>query len=372
MALLKLPALLLFVSLSLFAQADVQHEKELNIHKLASGITIPWGMAVVDNEKLLITQREGYLYILDLASNDLTEVAGLPDDIRVEGQGGLFDIQLSPDFDKTNLVYFTYNKNVDGLGATTLSRAKLDGNQLIDWQDLIVTESRTNNKVHYGGRITFDGNGHVFLSIGDRGERDNAQNLRNHAGSILRLNLDGSIPADNPFVGVSDIRPEIWSYGHRNPQGLFYNPDSNQLWAVEHGPRGGDEINLISPGHNYGWPVISYGKEYWAPLDVGEGTHKEGMDQPVKVYVPSIATSSLIQYRGNLFSGWKGKLLVGALKQQHLNVVSLDSKGKASDEEKLLRSLNARIRNVIEAADGSLFIATDAGAIYRITPEPED
>jgi glucose/arabinose dehydrogenase len=168
-------------------------------------------------------------------------------------------------------------------------------------------------------------------------------------------------------VSTENVLPEIWSYGHRNPQGLFFNPDTQQLWVAEHGPRGGDEINLVQPGKNYGWPVISYGKEYWAPLDVGEGTHKEGMEQPVKVYVPSIATSSLIQYRSSALPGWQGKLLVGALKQQHLNVISLSATGEVNDEQKLLRTINGRIRNVIETPQGALIVGTDAGVLYRIS-----
>jgi len=364
---LRLFPVLLLLLFSLTAKAEIQQENDLAIEKLASGLTIPWGMTFISETKLLITQREGRLTQLDLTTGQQSTINGLPDDIRVEGQGGLFDIQTSPDFADTGWLYLSYNKDVDGQGATTLSRARLNGHKLVDWTDLIITQSRTGNQVHYGGRISFDTNGHVFLSIGDRGERDSAQNRHSHNGSILRLNLDGSVPNDNPFVGTDEALPEIWTYGHRNPQGLFYNPDTKQLWAVEHGPRGGDEINLIQPGKNYGWPVISYGKEYWAPLDVGEGTHKEGMEQPVKVYVPSIATSSLIQYRGNAIPDWQGKLLVGALKQQHLNVISLSATGEANKEDKVLRRLNGRIRNVIESPEGALLIATDSGDIYRVT-----
>jgi glucose/arabinose dehydrogenase len=180
--------------------------------------------------------------------------------------------------------------------------------------------------------------------------------------------MDGSAPADNPFVNEENVLPEIWSYGHRNPQGLFYNPDNKELWSIEHGPRGGDEINLIEPGRNYGWPVISHGQEYWAPLPVGKGTHREGMEQPVQVYVPSIAPSSLIQYRGELFKGWQGNLLSGALVLQHLNRIELDNNNAAVNETRLLETLNSRIRNVIEAADGALLVATDQGDILRITP----
>lgn len=361
--------LLLSVTLSLpvTVSAEVTYENDLKLEKLATGLTVPWGIAVMPDNSLLITQRGNTLSHLNPNSGELQVISGLPDDVRVEGQGGLFDVQLSPDYRDSGWIYFSYNKDVDGEGATTLSRAKLRDQQLTDWQDLLVTQSRTDNNVHYGGRITFDEDSHVFLSIGDRGERDSAQDLSSHNGAVLRLKLDGSVPADNPFVSTENVLPEIWSYGHRNPQGLFFNPDTQQLWVAEHGPRGGDEINLVQPGKNYGWPVISYGKEYWAPLDVGEGTHKEGMEQPVKVYVPSIATSSLIQYRSSALPGWQGKLLVGALKQQHLNVISLSATGEVNDEQKLLRTINGRIRNVIETPQGALIVGTDAGVLYRIT-----
>ena len=353
--------------LTFSAQADITGDKDLNIEKIATGLNIPWGMAVLPDNQLLVTQRDETLSRVNLKTGETTEIIGLPDDIRVGGQGGLFDIRLAPDYQDSGRIYLSYNKDVDGQGATTLARARIEGNQLVDWQELIVTRSRTGNNVHFGGRIAFDGKGHVFLSLGDRGERDNGQKLSSHAGSIIRLNLDGSVPDDNPFVGKNNALPEIWSYGHRNVQGLFYNTRTDTLWAQEHGPRGGDEINLVKPGNNYGWPEISYGKEYWAPMPVGE-EKKEGMEQPVKMYDPSIAPSGLIQYQGDLFKAWKGKLLSGAMKLQHLNIVTLNDNNEAVDEQRLLRSLNSRIRNVTEASDGAILVATDAGVIYRITP----
>lgn len=357
--------------LAFSVNAEITRDKDLNIEEIASGLDIPWGMAVLPDNQLLITQRGGKLTRFNSDSGGTVEISGLPADIRVGGQGGLFDVRLSPDYRDSGWIYFSYNKDVDGQGATTLSRARLQDNKLIDWQDLIVTRSRTGNDVHFGGRIAFDQQGHVFLSLGDRGERDNAQNLGNHAGSILRLNLDGSVPGDNPFVGKDKALPEIWSYGHRNVQGLFYNSETGMLWAQEHGPRGGDEINLVEPGHNYGWPEISYGQEYWAPMPVGQ-ERKQGMEQPVKMYDPSIAPSGLIQYQGDLFQSWKGKLLSGAMKLQHLNIITLNHNNEAVDEKRLLRSLNSRIRNVIEAPDGALLVGTDAGRIYRITPATAD
>ena len=209
----------------------------------------------------------------------------------------------------------------------------------------------------------------MFFSIGDRGVRPNGQDLSTHAGSVLRLNLDGSVPEDNPFVKRSDSLPEIWSYGHRNPQGLSYDFQYKRLWLIEHGPRGGDEINLIRAGKNYGWPVISYGKEYWGPFSVGEAKAKAGMEQPIKYYVPSIAPGSLLLYTGGAFPEWKGHLFAGALKLQHLNRIQLNSLGQVDGEERLLENLNERIRSVTQSPEGWIYLSTDSGKIIRLAPE---
>ncbi len=360
-----------FVIVLMLFFTTLAYSDEFQIDTLASGLSVPWGMTVLPDGNLLISQRQGELNHLNLSTGKLTVISGLPE-IKVEGQGGLFDVALAPGYTDGSWIYFSYNKDVAGQGATTLARAKLDNFNLVNWQDLLVTRSRTKNKVHYGGRLTFDNNGHIFMSVGERGLRSNAQDLLTHAGSILRLNLDGSVPTDNPFVGNKDVLPEIWSYGHRNPQGLFFNHDTHQLWEIEHGPRGGDEINLIEAGKNYGWPVISYGKEYWSPLPVGKGTHQQGMEQPIKVYIPSIAPSSIIQYSGKAFLNWKGNLLAGALNLQHLNRIILDQNNQAIDEQRYLQSLNARIRNVVESPEGWLYIATDNGRILRIKPATDN
>ena len=208
----------------------------------------------------------------------------------------------------------------------------------------------------------------LYFSIGDRGNRPNGQNLETHAGSILRLNVDGSVPQDNPFVEVKGARNEIWSYGHRNPQGLFWDGDNQRLWSIEHGPRGGDELNLIERGANYGWPIISYGKEYASFSSVGEGTHKEGMEQPKKFYIPSIAPGSLIQYTGNAFPEWQGDLLAGALKLRHINKIKIDQEGNAIAEERLMEDLNERIRALLESPEGWIYFSTDSGNIYVMKP----
>jgi glucose/arabinose dehydrogenase len=338
---------------------------------LATGLGVPWGMAIMPDNTLLISQREGRLSLLNLNSGSLTDITGLPA-IKVSGQGGLFDVALSPDYANNQWIYLSYSKDISGQGATTLARAKIAGNSLIDWQDLLVTKSTTDTSAHFGGRITFDNKNHIFLSVGERGFRPNAQDLSTHAGSILRLNLDGSVPADNPFVNDKNALPEIWSYGHRNPQGLFFNKITEQLWEIEHGPRGGDEINLIKAGKNYGWPVISFGLEYYTPRAVGEGTEKAGMEQPIKVYVPSIAPSSIIQYMGNAFPQWHNNLLAGALKLQHLNRIVLDEHDQAVSETRLLRNVEGRIRNIIESPEGWLYVSTDDGRILKISPALAD
>ncbi len=328
---------------------------------------IPWGMVLIAPQRLLVTLREGRLFQVDLNGGRIKPIAGLPK-ILVEGQGGLLDIARPPRSEGQEWIYFTYSKSVSGGGATTLARAKLSGLQLSQWQELLVTRSVTSTGRHFGSRIAFDGAGHLFFSIGDRGERPNGQDLRTHAGSILRLNLDGSVPADNPFVADPQALDEIWSYGHRNPQGVVFDPRAKRLWAIEHGPRGGDEINLIQPGRNYGWPVISYGKEYWGPFKVGEGERRAGMEQPVKYYVPSIAPGSLLLYSGNAFPAWNGSLFAGALAMRHLNRVEIDPNGKAIGEERLLGELDERIRALLQADDGAIILSTDSGILLRITP----
>lgn len=344
-----------------------QAHPELRLERLAQGLGVPWGMSFLSARELVITGRRGRVHLLDIESLELRELQGAAA-VKARGQGGLLDVAAGPDYARTGWIYFTYSKAVDGEAATTLARARLQQYRLVDWQDLLVTDSATGEGRHFGSRIAFDGKGHVFFGVGDRGERDMAQDAGNHVGAIIRLNLDGSVPADNPFVAVAAARDEIWSYGHRNPQGLFFDRNSGRLWSIEHGPRGGDEINLVLAGRNYGWPVISYGKEYWGPVAVGEGTHKQGMEQPVKVYTPSIAPGSLILYQGKAFPGWRGDLFAGALKLQHLNRVELSASGEAIGEERLLEDFGQRIRALTEGPEGWIYLSTDSGDILRLRP----
>ncbi len=341
---------------------------KLDVEKIIDGLGVPWGITFISENKLLVTERSGSVLLIDLDTSKKVILKNTPKVLH-DGQGGMLDVTVSPDYRKNGWIYFTYVKDDEGEGITVLARAKLKQNSFIQWQDLLLTKSRTKESYHFGSRIAFDDKGHVYFGIGDRGIRPNAQNLTNHAGSILRLNLDGSIPNDNPYVKNKSVLPEIWSYGHRNPQGLSYDINNKRLWENEHGPRGGDEINLINPAVNYGWPEISYGKEYWGPFAVGEGTHRDDIEQPVKVYIPSIAPGSLMIYSGDAFPKWKGNLFSGALKLRHINRIVLNTKGEAIKEERLLRSIDERIRALVQSPQGWIYFSTDSGKIYRISPE---
>ena len=342
---------------------------ESDVELIAEGLGIPWGMTFINDQELIVTQKEGTISLVNIETKELRDITGVPE-IDIIGQGGLMDIALSPDFPSSNRLFFTYAKTLESNNeksyATSLAVAKLNNDVLIDWQDLFVSNVQNNENQHFGSRIAFDNSGHVFFTHGDRGDRDNAQDLSNHAGTILRLNLDGSVPEDNPFVGDANAQPEIWSYGHRNPQGLVFDQSSQRLWSNEHGPKGGDEINLIEKGVNYGWPIISYGSEYISGRQVGEGTEKDGYAQPMKFYVPSIAPSSLIVYSGNKFAHLRGSLLSGALVLRHLNIVNIDQSGLEVSEERFLETLLERIRNVVEGPNGDIFVATDSGSIYKL------
>ena len=347
--------------------------------QVATGLGIPWGMSFQSENEILFTERKGRLGILNIESGEVNYLSGLPE-IIANGQGGFMDVVKPTNNEIADWTYFTYVKPIDaaGNGETTLARAHVTSEGVQDWQDLLVTHSlfgvifdvtgiAWGSDRHFGSRIAFDDT-HLYFSIGDRGNRPNGQNLETHAGSILRLNVDGSVPQDNPFVDVEGARNEIWSYGHRNPQGLVWDSVKQRLWSIEHGPRGGDELNLIERGANYGWPIISYGKEYASFRSVGEGTHKEGMEQPKKFYIPSIAPGSLMQYTGEAFPEWQGDLFAGALKLRHINRIDLDPEGNVVAEERLMEDLNERIRALLESPEGWIYFSTDSGNIYVMKP----
>ena len=348
------------ISMLILLMANTVHAYE--VEKVSSGLSIPWGLVYIDGSTMLITERNGAIKRLNLLTGEHQTLAEIPD-VWAKGQGGLLDIALSP-FDD-NKIYVTYSKESDNKGSLTLASATYRSGLLSDWKDIFVSISQTDTNRHFGSRITFDKNS-LYLSIGDRGERENGQNTLNHAGSILRLYPDGSTPRDNPFVSNKNVLDQIWSYGHRNPQGLFFDHKTQHLWSIEHGPRGGDEINLIKKGANYGWPITSHGKEYWGPISVGEATDKEDIESPIKVYIPSIAPSSLILYRGDKFPELNGKLLSGALKLTHINVVTLNKDGDDIAEDRILLNLGERIRDIEVSPDGEIFFSTDSGNIYKL------
>lgn len=332
--------------------------------KVMSGLLVPWGMSFVSNDQLLVTERNGDIVLVDLKTQTKTSLLHVAS-VAANGQGGLLDVARSP-HDPT-VFYFTYSKQHDSGVDTTLAMASWDGKTVTAWRDVLITVSNSTTTRHFGSRIAFDAT-HLYFTIGDRGMRPNGQDRRTHAGSVLRLNLDGTTPDDNPFAGNPNAQAQIWSYGHRNPQGLYYDPPSQTLWEIEHGPRGGDEINLIRKGANYGWATTSYGKEYWGPVSVGDSEEADGIDSPRKVYIPSIAPSGLLLYRGQRYPQLNGKLLTGALKLTHINVITLDDNQSAIEETRLLESLNERIRDIRRSPDDWIYFSTDSGNIYRLKP----
>lgn len=334
---------------------------------LARGLDQPWGMAFLPGaEGILITEKGGQ--IRHYMNGRLSKaIPGGPDSTEA-GQGGLLDIALHPDFADNRFVYFTYTAR-GGIGVgTELARARFTGRGFENLQVLFRAEPKTFGGRHFGSRLVFDRTGHLFMTYGDRGDRQEAQNLGVHTGSIFRFTADGQVPKDNPFTGQAGARPEIWSYGHRNAQGAALHPDTGVLWAHEHGPQGGDEVNVVRRGANYGWPVITYGEEYGGGA-ISDLTAKDGMEQPVLYWVPSIAPSGMAFYTGDKFPEWTGNLFVGALRGAHLRRVVLDGT-KVVAQEQLLGALDARIRDVRNGPDGYLYVLTDSsdGELIRLEP----
>ncbi|KUJ71989.1 PQQ-dependent sugar dehydrogenase [Thiomicrospira sp. WB1] len=329
----------------------------LTTQTIASGLGVTWGMDFLDAERMVLTQRSGRAGVLNVTSGTVTWLEGVPE-VHDRGQGGLLDVKRAPDYVQSGWLYFTYSQP-KGMGAVTvLARARLAERRLVDWEDLLVTQSASSRNIHFGSRIAFDQQGHVFFTVGDRGQRDKAQDLGNHAGTVIRLNLDGSVPDDNPFAKDPQALAEIWSYGHRNPQGLYYDAEHDILWAIEHGPQGGDELNRIEKGQNYGWPEVTQGKEYVTGFDIGVD-HKAGMVDPVKVYTPSIAPSDLVKQGTALWTG--------ALALTHLNQIQLNAKQEPVEERRHFKARGERVRSLTVSTHGELYMATDAGRVYRIS-----
>jgi glucose/arabinose dehydrogenase len=333
--------------------------------RLIDDLEHPWAIAWLPDGRSLITERPGRLALVD--GDALTEVAGLPA-IAANGQGGLLDVALHPDYADTGWIYLTYSASSDEGYGTVLVRGKLDGAALTDVEELYRQKPFVSGGRHFGSRIVFPGDGTLLFSIGDRGKRSPSQDRSNSIGSLIRLTLDGDVPSDNPFTGVDGVLPETYSYGHRNIQGMIVHPQTRDIWAHEHGPRGGDELNWIRPALNYGWPEITYGREYATNREIG-GFEQDGMEQPVTYWDPSIAPSGMAVYDGDAFPGWSGNLFIGALAHQKIQRVVLDGRTVAH-QETLLDDDLGRIRDVRTGPDGFLYILTDAsdGGLFRLEP----
>src|SRR5215470_2989659 len=342
-------------------------EYKLRVVHVAAGLEYPWGLAFLPNGDMLVTERPGRLQIIRSGKSEPELVPGAPTVID-RAQAGLMDIALHPRFSENGIIFLCYSK--PGQGDTpALLRGRFDGTRLRDTRDIFITNAWDDSGGNTGCRILFGNDGMIYMSVGDRHHPRSAQDLTTDAGKILRLRDDGTIPADNPFVNRSDARGEIFTYGNRNPQGLAIDPQTGALYENEHGPRGGDEINLLGSGKNYGWPIITYGINYNGTKITDERS-RPGMEQPLVYWVPSIGPSGMVMYTGDQFSRWKGNLFVGAMAGTHLRRVVLDGV-HVVHEEQLLRGLHQRIRDVRQGPDGFLYLLTDSsyGQVLRIEPE---
>lgn len=353
---------IVFISLLACAQEKKDTTKN-NYELIVPDLTIPWGFTFLPDNTILITEKEGKL--IHYKNSAKTEISGLPE-IYVRGQGGLLDIALHPDFKNNGWIYFTYAspKGTTKGGNTALMRAKIKNNTLVNKELLYKAEPNTTKGQHFGSRIVFDSNGYLYFSIGERGDRDtNPQDITRDGGKIYRLHDDGSIPEDNPFINISNAKKAIYSYGHRNPQGMTIHPKTGAIWSHEHGPRGGDEINIIRAGKNYGWPVISYGINY-SGTKFTDITKKEGMEQPLHYWDPSIAPSGMAFISSENYKKWKGNLLVGSLKYQYVSRCIIQN-NTIIKEEKILENLG-RVRSIVQAPDGYIYVGIENLGIVKL------
>jgi len=338
---------------------------DFRVVTVAEGLINPWAMAFLPDGDILVAERPGRLRIIRDGKLLPDSVPGLPA-IRAEGQGGLLDLELHPDFASNRLVYFSYSKpSADGTqGATAVARGRFENDRLSGVEDIFVAEVWSQGRGHYGSRLAFDGKGHIHITLGDRQvpptgdlQAHPAQDLSNHFGTTIRLNDDGSVPADNPFVGRAGALPQIWTYGHRNGQGLAIHPETGDVWQTEHGPQGGDEVNLLQPGMNYGWPVVGFGVNYRTGLALHEGTMHQGMEPPVHVWVPSIGTSGLLIYTGDEFPDWRGSFFAGGLVGEVLMRLTMEGRRVMNVEQ--LYQRKGRIRAVEQGLDGYIYLAIE-------------
>lgn len=343
-------------------------EITVEAEKVVGGIRIGWGIAFLPDGDMLVTEKSGTLYRISNGEIVAEITDGIPSDLDVNGQGGFLDIELHPNYEENGWIYFSHASSAgSGEGSNTaIIRAKLENDALVDAEVLYKAVPNSTRGQHYGSRIVFDNNGYMFFSIGDRGNRDVLpQDITMDGGKIYRLNDDGSIPSDNPFVGEDGAKEATYSYGHRNPQGMALNPQSGIVWANEHGPRGGDEINIIEPGNNYGWPVISYGINYNG-TEFAEDTARAGMEQPVLYWDPSIAPAGMTFVTSDRYPGWEGDLLVASLKFSYIAHLEVDG-NEILEETKLVEGVG-RIRAIEEAPDGYIYFTAEGDGVYRLVP----
>lgn len=370
--LLSIIASLTFAATAWAVQTDAPRapRSDIVVETVAEGLVHPWAIAFLPDGRMLVTERPGRMRIVTVEGQVSAPIEGVPK-VFAQGQGGLLDVVLAPEFQSSGTIYFSYSEpREDGGNGTSVARARLveeDGRaRLEDVQVIFRQLPSYPANVHFGSRIVVAPDGKLFITLGERFQMQYAQDLSRHWGKVVRINPDGSVPEDNPFDGREDARPEIWSYGHRNPQAAGLHPETGELWIVDHGPRGGDEINVVRKGLNYGWPVINYGRHY-SGQDIPE--RREGMEQPLYYWDPSIAPSGMTFYTADRAPQWRGNLFVGALAGRHLARLVLDGE-EVTAEEQLLTDLGERIRDVRQGPDGAIYVATDSprGRIIRVTP----
>ena len=359
-----------------FPQVYETSEQKIRVVQLADGLANPWSMAWLPNGDLLVTERAGRLRILRGGKLDPAPIAGVPE-VKITVLGGLLEVLPHPDFASNQLVYLTYAKGgADDMSTTALARGRFDGKALGDVKEIFVAENWSKSPTNFGGRMTFGRDGMLYLTVGERQEQERAQNTMLHGGKVLRLTAEGKAPPDNPFVGKQGYLPEIYAVGVRSPQGLAFNPATGELWENEHGPLGGDEINVIKAGRNYGWPLVTYGRDYDG-TKISELPTRPDLESPFMFWVPSIAISGLTFYTGDKFPEWKGNAFVGSMMHGrirwsgHIERLTFNEDGYSITREPILAELRQRIRDVREGPDGLLYVLTDQnpGVLLRIEPE---
>jgi glucose/arabinose dehydrogenase len=348
------------------AIATTGHGK-VRLVTVATGLEHPWGMAFLPDGRLLVTERPGRLRIVGADGTLGAPLEGVPA-VAATGQGGLLDVALDPEFAKNRLVYLSYAEPREGGNGTAVARGQLNERGLDDVQVIFRQDVTINGRHHFGSRLVFDRGGRLFVTLGDRNsERARAQTLDSHIGKVVRIERDGTVPADNPFVGRTDAKPEIWSYGHRNVQGAALHPVTGELWTHEHGPKGGDELNRTLAGRNYGWPLVTYGVEY-SGKTISESPTAPGIEPPVHYWVPSIATSGLLFYTGDRFPQWRGNAFVGGLSSQQVSRLEMDGNRVVREEVLFKGVISQRVRDVEQGPDGLIYLLTDQpdGQLLRI------